>query len=171
MFDELQMGYARCGYRPHEMEAVEVTHTVKKPLARAEKHGHQMNLHLVDQAGAEILSGGARSAGQRNIHPTCRSARQVERLFREYGLPERLRSDNGAPFATCAWGRLSQLRLWWLKLGILPELIEPAHPEQTGRHERLHKTLKAEATKLARATFGAQQRRFTIPPACRLHAG
>lgn len=94
--------------------------------------------------------------------PTHDLTRPVfERLFREYGLPERLRSDNGAPFATCALGRLSQLSLWWLKLGILPELIEPAHPEQNGRHERLHKTLKAEATKPARATFGAQPRRFT----------
>jgi putative transposase len=83
-----------------------------------------------------------------------------ERLFRAYGLPARLRTDNGPPFATCALGRLSQLSLWWLKLGITPELIEPAHPEQNGRHERLHRTLKAEATKPACATLAAQQRRF-----------
>jgi putative transposase len=83
------------------------------------------------------------------------------RLFREYGLPARIRTDNGPPFATCALNRLSQLGVWWIKLGITPELIEPAHPEQNGRHERLHKTLKAEATKPAKATFAAQQRCFT----------
>jgi hypothetical protein len=84
-----------------------------------------------------------------------------ERLFREYGLPERIRTDNGVPFATCALGRLSQLSAWWIRLGITPELIEPAHPEQNGRHERFHKTLKADATRPPAATRAAQQRRFT----------
>jgi transposase InsO family protein len=84
-----------------------------------------------------------------------------ERLFREQGLPERLRSDNGAPFATCARCRLSQLSVWWLRLGITPELIEPAHPEQNGRHERLHRTLKAETTRPPAGSRAAQQRRFT----------
>jgi len=87
--------------------------------------------------------------------------RTFERLFREYGLPERIRTDNGVPFATCALGRLSQLSAWWIRLGITPELIEPAHPEQNGRHERFHKTLKADATRPAAATRAAQQRRFT----------
>ncbi len=95
-------------------------------------------------------------------HPTTALTRAVfERVFREYGLPERIRTDNGAPFATCALGRLSQLSAWWIRLGITPELIEPAHPEQNGRHERMHKTLKREATRPAAATLGAQQRRFT----------
>jgi len=84
-----------------------------------------------------------------------------ERLFREYGLPERIRTDNGVPFATSALARLSQLSRWWITLGITPELIEPGRPAQNGRHERLHRTLKADATKPARATFAAQQRRFT----------
>ena len=70
-----------------------------------------------------------------------------ERLFRTYGLPARLRSDNGVPFATTALARLSPLSVWWIRLGIRPELIEPGHPEQNGRHERMHKTLKAEATR------------------------
>lgn len=88
-------------------------------------------------------------------------ARDVfERLFRERGLPERLRSDNGVPFATSALGRLSALSVWWIKLGITPELIEPSSPQQNGRHERLHKTLKAEATKPPAATAAAQQRAF-----------
>lgn len=83
-----------------------------------------------------------------------------ERLFREQGLPERLRSDNGVPFATSALGRLSQLSVWWIKLGITPELIEPSSPQQNGRHERMHKTLKAEATKPPAASVRAQQRVF-----------
>jgi putative transposase len=82
------------------------------------------------------------------------------RLVRTYGLPERIRSDNGQPFASCALGRLSQLSVWWLRLGIRPELIEPARPQQNGRHERMHKALQAEATRPAAASFGAQQRRF-----------
>lgn len=81
-----------------------------------------------------------------------------ERLFRERGLPERLRSDNGVPFATSALGRLSALSVWWIKLGITPELIEPSSPQQNGRHERMHKTLKAEATKPPAANRVAQQR-------------
>lgn len=81
-------------------------------------------------------------------------------LFRTYGLPARIRTDNGIPFATSALGRLSQLSVWWIKLGITPELIEPAHPQQNGRHERLHKTLKAEATKPPAQTCQGQQRRF-----------
>ncbi len=83
------------------------------------------------------------------------------RVFREYGLPERIRTDNGVPFATCALGRLSRLSAWWIRLGITPELIEPAHPEQNGRHERFHKTLKSDSIRPAAATRAAQQRRFT----------
>jgi putative transposase len=83
-----------------------------------------------------------------------------ERLFRERGLPERLRTDNGPPFASLALGRLSRLSVWWVRLGILPELIEPSHPEQNGRHERLHRTLKAETTRPPARDRRAQQRAF-----------
>lgn len=83
-----------------------------------------------------------------------------ERLFREYGLPARIRSDNGVPFATIALARLSTLSVWWLRLGILPDLTEPSSPQQNGRHERMHRTLKAEATRPAAATMAAQQRVF-----------
>ena len=69
------------------------------------------------------------------------------RLFQEYGLPGIIRTDNGVPFATTALGRLSTLSVWWIRLGILPELIAPASPQQNGRHERMHRTLKAEATR------------------------
>ena len=82
------------------------------------------------------------------------------RLFREYGLPSIIRSDNGVPFATTAMGRLSHLSVWWIRLGIRPELIEPSHPEQNGRHERMHRTLKAEATRPPGGNLAAQQVRF-----------
>jgi transposase InsO family protein len=65
-----------------------------------------------------------------------------EAAFREYGLPEAIRTDNGAPFASPAVGGLSRLAVWWIKLGIVPERIEAGHPEQNGRHERMHRTLK-----------------------------
>jgi len=81
-------------------------------------------------------------------------------IFRDYGLPSIIRSDNGTPFASQAIGRLSRLSVWWTHLGIYPELIEPAHPEQNGRHERMHRTLKAEATRPPAANRRAQQRRF-----------
>ena len=82
------------------------------------------------------------------------------RLFREYGLPDMIRTDNGVPFATTALGRLSTLSVWWIRLGIRPELIEPASPQQNGRHERMHRTLKAEATRPPSANLQAQQVRF-----------
>lgn len=84
----------------------------------------------------------------------------LERLFREYGLPLAIRTDNGAPFASVAAGGLSSLSVWWVKLGILPERIEPGHPEQNGRHERMHGTLKQETARPPAATLGAQQARF-----------
>ncbi len=65
-----------------------------------------------------------------------------EAAFREYGLPWAIRTDNGAPFASSAVGGLSRLAVWWIKLGIVPERIEAGHPEQNGRHERMHRTLK-----------------------------
>jgi transposase InsO family protein len=82
------------------------------------------------------------------------------RLFKEYGLPKRIRTDNGVPFATNTLARLSSLSAWWVRLGIVPELIEPGKPQQNGRHERMHKTLKAETTRPAANSLRAQQRKF-----------
>jgi transposase InsO family protein len=82
------------------------------------------------------------------------------RLFREYGLPKRIRTDNGVPFATNTLARLSSLSAWWVRLGVLPELIEPGKPQQNGRHERMHRTLKAETTRPPAGSLGAQQRKF-----------
>lgn len=82
------------------------------------------------------------------------------RIFKEFGLPKRIRTDNGVPFATTTLARLSSLSAWWVRLGIMPELIEPGCPQQNGRHERMHRTLKAETTRPAAGSMAAQQRRF-----------
>jgi transposase InsO family protein len=83
-----------------------------------------------------------------------------ERLFAEYGLPEAMRSDNGVPFATVALGGYSKLSVWWLKLGITHQRITPGRPEQNGRYERMHRTLKAATTRPPEADHRAQQARF-----------
>jgi transposase InsO family protein len=84
------------------------------------------------------------------------------RLFKEYGLPKRIRTDNGVPFATTTLARLSRLSAWWVRLGVLPEFIEPGKPQQNGRHERMHLTLKAETTRPPGYSLGAQQRKFNV---------
>jgi putative transposase len=83
-----------------------------------------------------------------------------ERAFREFGLPTRIRSDNGPPFATKAIGGLSKLSVWWVQLGIVPERIEPGQPQQNGRHERMHRTLKEQTASPPHATMADQQRAF-----------
>ena len=85
-----------------------------------------------------------------------------EQAFREYGLPDAMRTDNGAPFASLAIGGLSRLSVWWIKLGIRPERIAPGHPEQNGRHERMHRTLKAETAKPPKQDLFAQQEAFDL---------
>lgn len=82
-----------------------------------------------------------------------------ERVFQEYGLPRAIRTDNGAPFASVAAGGLSKLSSWWVRLGIIPERIDPGHPEQNGRHERMHRTLKQDTMRPPAANAAAQQRR------------
>jgi transposase InsO family protein len=85
---------------------------------------------------------------------------RFERAFAEYGLPERIRSDNGPPFGGPGLGRLSALAVWWLRLGIVPERIDPGHPEQNGSHEQFHAVLKADTTRPPASTAAAQQGRF-----------
>ena len=84
-----------------------------------------------------------------------------ERVFKEFGLPQAIRTDNGVPFASphSLFG-LSRLSVWWLRLGIQIERIRPGHPEQNGRHERMHLTLKKEATQPAAQNFLQQQEKF-----------
>ena len=84
----------------------------------------------------------------------------VERLFKRYGVPLAIRSDNGAPFAGTGAGGLSRLSVGWIKAGIALERIEPGQPQQNGRHERMHRTLKAETAKPPAASAGQQQARF-----------
>jgi putative transposase len=84
-----------------------------------------------------------------------------ERVFKDFGLPSAIRTDNGVPFASPnALFGLSKLAVWWLRLGIQIERIKPGHPQQNGRHERMHLTLKEEATKPASFNFLQQQSRF-----------
>jgi transposase InsO family protein len=83
-----------------------------------------------------------------------------ERVFCEYGLPDAIRTDNGPPFASVAAGGLSRLAVWWVKLGIQPERIDPGHPEQNGRHERMHLTLKQECCRPPAANLAGQELRF-----------
>jgi putative transposase len=90
-----------------------------------------------------------------------RSARGVmEAAFREYGLPERIRTDNGEPFASVGLGGLSRLSVWWMKLGIRPERIRPGKPQQNGRHERMHRSLKEATAQPPSANLRRQQEAF-----------
>jgi transposase InsO family protein len=94
--------------------------------------------------------------------PTYEGARAVfEALFEQYGLPEQIHSDNGEPFASAlGLSRLSRLAVWFMELGIMPVYSDPAHPEQNGRHERMHRELKADTTKPPAYSLGWQQRKF-----------
>jgi transposase InsO family protein len=83
-----------------------------------------------------------------------------EQVFREFGMPEAIRSDNGSPFASKAPRGLSKLSAWWAKLGIRHERIAPGKPQQNGRHERMHLTLKQETAMPPQGTFRSQQRAF-----------
>lgn len=89
---------------------------------------------------------------------TARVQAIFEAVFREYGMPEAIRTDNGAPFASTAIAGLSRLAVWWMKLGIVAERIAAGHPEQNGRHERMHRTLKQETAQPPAANRREQQR-------------
>ena len=83
------------------------------------------------------------------------------RVFKAFGLPQRLRSDHGVPVATNTLARWSQLSAWWVRLGLFPECLEPGNPPQNGRHERLPRPRKAATTRPPGATLRAHQRQFT----------
>jgi putative transposase len=113
-------------------------------------------LTLTDFASRYLLSCEALSSTQEIYAFTV-----FERVFKEFGLPLAIRTDNGVPFANPhALFGLSKLAVWWLRLGIHIERIQPGHPQQNGRHERMHLTLKNEATKPAALNFLQQQARF-----------
>jgi transposase InsO family protein len=84
-----------------------------------------------------------------------------ERVFKEFGLPQAIRTDNGSPFASGgSFFGLTKLSVWWLRLGIAIERIKPGNPQQNGRHERMHRTLKKEATRPAAKNLLQQQGKF-----------
>jgi putative transposase len=113
-------------------------------------------LTITDAASRYLLCCEALSSTCENLAFTV-----FERIFKDFGLPEPIRTDNGIPFASrSAFFGLSKLSVWWLRLGIHIERIQPAHPEQNGRHERMHLTLKKEATKPATKNLLKQQERF-----------
>ncbi len=95
------------------------------------------------------------------LRPTLKDSLAVfERLFREFGLPDAMKTDNGQPFAGHGTAGLTALSIWWIKLGIWPERIEAGHPEQNGRHERMHRTLKEQTIRPAQQTLKEQQACF-----------
>jgi len=95
--------------------------------------------------------------------PCTKEVRSVfERVFREHGLPDAIRCDNGSPFGSVGAGGLSRLSIWWLKLGVHPHYIPPASPQDNGRHERMHRELKAQTARPAAATLAEQQARFDL---------
>src|SRR6476619_3005724 len=113
-------------------------------------------LTITDFASRYLLTCEALSTTQEKFAFTV-----FERTFKEFGLPHAIRTDNGVPFASAhALYGLSKLAVWWLRLGIEIERITPGHPEQNGRHERMHLTLKKEATKPAAQNFLQQQAKF-----------
>ena len=85
---------------------------------------------------------------------------RYEHAFRTYGLPDAIRTDNGNPFAHVSLGGLCPLSIWLLKLGVMPERIQPGCPQQNPRHERMHRTLKAATANPPKANLSAQQRAF-----------
>jgi len=94
-------------------------------------------------------------------HPSYEDTQpHLERAFREYGLPLAVRSDNGAPFASTGLGGLSRLGVWLVRLQVMPERIMPSHPEQNGRHERMHRTLKEATCQPPRSSLAQQQKAF-----------
>jgi putative transposase len=113
-------------------------------------------LTITDAASRYLLSCEALSSTKGQYAFTV-----FERVFKDFGLPLAIRTDNGVPFASpnSLFG-LSKLAVWWLRLGIAIERIQPAHPEQNGRHERMHLTLKKEVTKPAAKNLLQQQGRF-----------
>jgi putative transposase len=113
-------------------------------------------LTITDFASRYLLTCEALSTTQEKFAFTV-----FEQTFKEFGLPQAIRTDNGVPFASAhALYGLSKLAVWWLRLGIEIERTKPGHPEQNGRHERMHLTLKTEATKPAAANVLQQQARF-----------
>jgi putative transposase len=112
-------------------------------------------LTVTDQASRYLLCcQGLSSTRTELVRPV------LERVFREYGLPHSLRSDNGAPFASPGECGLTELSVWWIELGVQCERIQAGRPQQNGQHERMHRTLKEETMHPPAGTLRQQQRRL-----------
>ncbi len=113
-------------------------------------------LTITDYASRYLIACEALSSTRENF-----AFEIFERAFKEYGVPDSIRTDNGIPFASGnSFYNLTRLSVWWLRHGINLERIVPGHPEQNGRHERMHLTLKLETTRPPRATLVSQQEAF-----------
>ncbi|HKU92270.1 MAG TPA: IS481 family transposase [Sphingomicrobium sp.] len=111
-------------------------------------------LTIIDNYSRWVLCCRITAPTDAGVRPWC------ERVFREYGLPRVFRTDNGTPFASSGAAQLTRLSVWWLRLGIQLDRIDPGHPEQNGRHERFHRTLQEETAQPPAASAAQQQRRF-----------
>src|SRR6266699_188345 len=111
-------------------------------------HRYCYPLTIVDHVTRFILACDAFHSTQQ-----AHTRHAFERVFRTYGLPRAILSDNGSPFGSPGLARLSSLSLWWIRLGISVERIVPGHPEQNGAHERMHRTPKAETAQPPESTF------------------
>lgn len=113
-------------------------------------------LTITDYSSRYLLTCEALSSTAENF-----AFEMFKRAFEQYGLPRAIRTDNGTPFASGnSFYCLTKLSIWWMRLGIHIERIEPGHPEQNGRHERMHLTLKQETTRPPKENFLAQQEEF-----------
>ena len=138
------------GQEPNEVWAVDF-----KGWCRTGDGRHCEPLTMSDYATRYLLCcQGLESTRTELVRPV------MERVFRQYGIPQRIRSDNGAPFASQGECGLTELAVWWMELGIEWERIEPGHPQQNGRHERLHRTLKEATMQPPATSWRQQQRRF-----------
>jgi transposase InsO family protein len=136
-------------------EANEIWCTDFKGQFRLGNRKYCYPLTVSDQFSRYLLAcEGLESTGEEDVSHIFRQ------VFEEYGLPNAIRSDNGCPFSTRTVFGLSKLSVWWLRLGIRLERIQPGHPEQNGRHERMHRTLKEATVVLPSSNFLQQQERF-----------
>ena len=118
-------------------------------------HTYCYPLTITDQCSRYILGCDGMAAIDEN-----HARDSFEMTFRAYGLPSVIRSDNGTPFASAGLANLSKLSAYWMRLGITPERIRPAHPQENGQHERMHRTLKRETTRPPRTNLLQQQDAF-----------
>ena len=122
------------------------------------KNGHVCYPLTLSDNFSRFLLGCQALEGPR-YEPTRRC---LESIFREYGLPDAIRSDNGTPFAGRSIGGLSRLMIWWILLGIIPERIRKGCPQENGRHERMHRTLKSDVLDTVAGNLKEQQKVFDL---------